>query len=50
LYFTAPPDQSGTTQKLINKFNEKNKGKYKVLFRQGNAATGQRPDKLSTQF
>ncbi len=50
LYFTAPPDESGTTAKLINKFNEKNKGKYKILFREGNADTGQRLDKLRTQF
>ena len=50
LYFTAPPDPSGTTSKLINKFNEKNKGKYKILFQEGNADTGQRLDKLRTQF
>jgi multiple sugar transport system substrate-binding protein len=50
LYFTAPPDDSGTTAKLIDKFNEKNKGKYRVLFREGNADTGQRLDKLRTQF
>ena len=50
LYFTAPPDTTGTTAKLINQFNEKNKGKYKVIFQQGNADTGQRLDKLRTQF
>src|SRR5919202_1791079 len=50
LYFTAPPDPSGTTSKLIDKFNEKNKGKYKILFQEGNADTGQRLDKLRTQF
>jgi ABC-type glycerol-3-phosphate transport system substrate-binding protein len=26
LYFTGPPDESGTTQKLISDFNEKNQG------------------------
>jgi multiple sugar transport system substrate-binding protein len=50
LYFTAPPDDSGTTAKLIDEFNEKNKGKYRVIFREGNADTGQRLDKLRTQF
>ncbi len=33
LYFTAPPDTSGTTTKLVNDFNAKNKGKYKVIYR-----------------
>jgi multiple sugar transport system substrate-binding protein len=50
LYFTAPPDESGTTAKLIGDFNEKNKGKYKVVFYEGNSDTGQRLDKLRTQF
>ena len=50
LYFTAPPDTSGTTSKLINEFNENNKGKYKVIFREGSSDTGQRLDKLRTQF
>ena len=50
LYFTGPPDTSGTTDKLVSQFNEKNKGKYRVIFQQGNADTGQRLDKLRTQF
>jgi multiple sugar transport system substrate-binding protein len=50
LYYTAPADASGTTDKLISQFNEKNKGKYKVTFQEGNADTGQRLDKLRTQF
>jgi multiple sugar transport system substrate-binding protein len=50
LYFTAPPDESGTTAKLIGDFNEKDKGKYKVVFYEGNSDTGQRLDKLRTQF
>jgi multiple sugar transport system substrate-binding protein len=31
-------------------FNDKNQGKYKVIFHQGNADTGQRFDKLRTQM
>ena len=50
IYFTSAPDESGTTQKLIRMFNDKNKGKYKVIFHQGNADTGQRFDKLRTQM
>jgi multiple sugar transport system substrate-binding protein len=50
LYFTGPPDTSGTTDKLVSQFNDKNKGKYKVIFREGNTDTGQRLDKLRAQF
>jgi multiple sugar transport system substrate-binding protein len=50
LYYTAPADATGTTSKLISQFNEKYKGKYKVTFQEGNADTGQRLDKLRTQF
>ena len=50
IYFTSAPDESGTTEKLINMFNDKNKGEYKVIFRQGNADTGQRFDKLRTEM
>src|ERR687889_2359084 len=50
VYFTGPPDTTGTTDKLVSQFNEKNKGKYKVIFQPGNADTGQRLDKLRTQF
>jgi multiple sugar transport system substrate-binding protein len=50
LYFTGPPDATGTTDKLVSEFNDKNKGKYKVIFREGNSDTGQRLDKLRTQF
>ena len=50
LYFTAPQDESGTIQKLISEFNEKNKGEYRVVFLEGNTDTGQRLDKLRTQF
>ena len=50
LYFHAPADTTGTTSKLIGQFNEKYKGKYKVIFQRGNSDTGQRLDKLRTQF
>ena len=50
IYFTSAPDESGTTEKLIDMFNDKNKGKYKVISRVGNADTGQRFDKLRTQM
>jgi multiple sugar transport system substrate-binding protein len=50
LYYSAAPDDTGTTQKLIDKFNKQNKGTYKVIFVEGNADTGQRLDKLRTQF
>src|SRR5215216_97169 len=50
LYFHAPTDTTGTTPKLIGQFNEKYKGKYKVIFQRGNSDTGQRLDKLRTQF
>jgi multiple sugar transport system substrate-binding protein len=50
LYYTAPKDDTGTTQKLIDEFNKKHKGTYKVVFIEGNADTGQRLDKLRTQF
>jgi multiple sugar transport system substrate-binding protein len=50
IYFTSAPDDTGTNEKLIDMFNDKNKGKYKVIFRLGNADTGQRFDKLRTQM
>jgi multiple sugar transport system substrate-binding protein len=50
LYYHAPTDTTGTTPKLIGQFNEKYKGKYKVIFQRGNSDTGQRLDKLRTQF
>ncbi len=50
LYFTGPPDDTGTTAKLVADFNKQNKGEYKVIYREGNADTGQRLDKLRTQL
>jgi multiple sugar transport system substrate-binding protein len=50
LYFTAPADATGTTTKLISQFNEKNRGNYKVIFREGSSDTGERLNKLRTQM
>ena len=50
LYYTAPADATGTTSKLISQFNEKNKGEYKVIFREGSSDTGERLNKLRTQL
>ncbi len=50
IYFTSAPDDTGTTEKLVSKFNKENKGKYSVIFRPGNADTGQRFDKLRTEM
>ena len=50
LVFSASPDDTGSAKKLVDKFNEQNKGKYKVTFRPGNADTGQRFDQLRTQL
>ena len=50
LIFTSAPDDTGTTPKLVQKFNEEYKGKYRVVFREGNADTGQRFDQIRTQM
>ena len=50
LVFTSVPDDTETTPKLVQKFNDQNRGKYNVVFREGNADTGQRFDKLRTQM
>jgi multiple sugar transport system substrate-binding protein len=50
LYYTAPADATGTTSKLISQFNEKNKGEYKVIFREGSSDTGERLNKLRIQL
>src|ERR687896_1083639 len=50
IYFTSAPDDTGTTETLVSKFNKENKGKYSVIFRPGNADTGQRFDKLRTEM
>ena len=50
LVFTSAPDDTETTQNLVQKFNDQNKGKYKVVFREGNSDTGQRFDQVRTQM
>jgi multiple sugar transport system substrate-binding protein len=50
LVFTSAPDDTETAGKLVQKFNEQNRGKYKVILREGNADTGQRFDQLRTEM
>jgi multiple sugar transport system substrate-binding protein len=50
LYYTAPKDSTGTTQKLLDIFNKQNKGTYKVVYNVVNSDIGPRQDKLRTQF
>jgi ABC-type glycerol-3-phosphate transport system substrate-binding protein len=50
LYYTAPKDSTGTTQKLIDGFNKKNKGTYKVVYNVVNSDTIQRQAQLRTRF
>ncbi len=50
IIFANGPDKSGATEKLLKKFNEKNKGKFQVKFREMPADTGQNFDKMRTQF
>jgi trehalose/maltose transport system substrate-binding protein len=48
--FSWVPDDSGTIQKLINKFNEQNKGKFKVAYREINLQTQEYFDRLKTEL
>ena len=50
LVFTASPDDTGTARRLVDKFNEQNRGRIRVDFREGAADTGQRFDQLRTEF
>jgi multiple sugar transport system substrate-binding protein len=50
LVFTSAPDDTETAGKLVQKFNEQNRGRYKVTLREGNADTGQRFDQLRTEM
>ncbi len=50
LVFTSAPDDTGTAGTLVQRFNEQNRGRYKVVFREGNADTGQRFDQLRTEL
>jgi multiple sugar transport system substrate-binding protein len=50
LVFTASPDTTGTAPRLVEKFNEQNKGKFKVIFQPGNADSDARFDKLRAEM
>jgi multiple sugar transport system substrate-binding protein len=50
LVFSFFPDGSGTIQKLIDKFNEQNKGKVQVSHQQINLETREYFDRLKTEF
>ncbi|HET7478609.1 MAG TPA: ABC transporter substrate-binding protein [Rubrobacteraceae bacterium] len=50
IVFAMGPDTSGSLQKLIDKFNKENKGKYSVKYRKMPTDTGQFFDKIRTQF
>jgi ABC-type glycerol-3-phosphate transport system substrate-binding protein len=42
LVFSASPDDTGTARRLVQRFNEQNKGNFQVVYREGAADTGQR--------
>ena len=48
--YAEGPDETGTLQKLLNGFNAKYKGKYKVKHREMPADTGSYLDKLTTEL
>jgi multiple sugar transport system substrate-binding protein len=50
LVFTSAPDDTETAGKLVQTFNEQNRGKYRVIMREGAADTGQRFDQLRTEM
>ena len=50
LVFTSAPDDTGTAGKLVQRFNDRTAAEYKVVFREGNADTGQRFDQLRTEL
>jgi len=50
LVFSFFPDGSGTIQKLIDKFNEQNKGKVRVSHQEINLETREYFDRLKTEF
>jgi multiple sugar transport system substrate-binding protein len=50
LVFSFFPDGSGTIQKLIDKFNEQNKGKVQVSHQEINLETQEYFDRLKTEF
>ncbi|MEW6638378.1 MAG: extracellular solute-binding protein, partial [Actinomycetota bacterium] len=48
--FSFGPDESGTLQELVKRFNERFEGEYTANYREMPADTGQYFDKLRTQF
>jgi multiple sugar transport system substrate-binding protein len=50
IVFSSSVDDTGTAGELTRRFNEQNRGRIRVLFRAGDADTGQRFDDVSTQF
>src|SRR3712207_3134200 len=42
--------QTGTAPRLVERFNEQNKGKYKVIYQEGNADSDARFDKLRAEM
>jgi multiple sugar transport system substrate-binding protein len=50
LVFTSSPDTTGSAPRLVEKFNEQNKGKYKVIFQPGNSDSDARFDKLRAEM
>jgi multiple sugar transport system substrate-binding protein len=50
LVFAASPDDTGTASKLVQRFNEQNRGEFQIVYREGAADTGQRFDQLRTEM
>jgi multiple sugar transport system substrate-binding protein len=50
LVFTSSVDATGTAPRLVERFNEQNKGKYKVIYQEGNADSDARFDKLRAEM
>jgi multiple sugar transport system substrate-binding protein len=50
IVFAMGADTSGTLQKLVDKFNQQNKGNFKVTYREMPTDTGQFFDQLRTEF
>ena len=48
--FSWTPDDTGTLPKLIEKFNQQNRGNFQVQFREMPSDTGQYFDQLRTEF
>ena len=48
--FSYFPDESGTIQRLIDKFNKQNKGRFQVTYREINLQTQEYFDRLKTEL